>query len=89
LNVLIKRFAFHAVGTAAIAEPEIAKALGFYGCKCNFPPIIMLTVSYTGAEGQSRSDVIYECPKRGDTTAGPSAYSRTALPRIVVNPRGI
>jgi hypothetical protein len=34
----------HAVSTAAIAEAEIAKALGYELCKCQFPPTIMLTV---------------------------------------------
>jgi hypothetical protein len=68
---------------AKVAEAEIAKALGFELCKCEFPPTAMLTVGYwIIPHGRHHAgDPVYECPKRGITTAGPYNFERTAPPR--------
>ena len=52
----------------AIAEAEVAQALGFELCKCEFPPVAMLTVgSY--AVGSGKRGPVYECPKCKFNTA--------------------
>jgi lipopolysaccharide biosynthesis regulator YciM len=64
-----------------IAEAEIAKALGYELCKCEFPPTPMLTVGFRevyGKEGQSQS--VYECPKCGFLTSGMWSFTRTKKP---------
>lgn len=66
---------------ARIAEAEIAKALGYELCKCEFPPNIMLTVGYHNERGGGRKGPVYECPRCGQNTAGPWMYERTASPR--------
>jgi hypothetical protein len=67
----------HAIRTAAIAEAEVAKALGYELCKCQFPPTIMLTVGYKNG-GPAGSGPVFECPKCGHHTAAPWSYTRTA-----------
>jgi hypothetical protein len=74
----------HAVRTAAIAEAEVAKALGYELCKCEFPPTIMLTVGYHNERGGGRTGPAFECPKSGYNTAGPWMYERIA-PEITSN----
>src|SRR6266571_3828864 len=56
-----------AEAAAKVAEAEIAKALGYELCKCQFPPIAMLTVGYFGrpVAGHKEGDQVYECPKCG------------------------
>ncbi len=71
----------HAVRTAAIAEAEVAKALGYELCKCQFPPTIMLTVGYKLDRGKAGSGPVYECPRCGSNNVGPWGYERTAPPR--------
>jgi hypothetical protein len=71
----------HAIRTAAVAEAEVAKALGYELCKCQFPPTIMLTVGYKserGERGATASGPVFECPKCGYNSAGVWAYTRTA-----------
>ncbi len=63
-----------------VAEAEIAKALGFELCKCQFPPTPMRTVGHIENFHINRSGPIYECPKCGYNTAGPWAYNRIAPP---------
>ena len=41
-----------------IAEAQIAKALGYELCKCQFPPTPMLTIGYT-FKGREN---VYRCP---------------------------
>jgi hypothetical protein len=77
----------HAVRTAAIAEAEIAKALGYELCKCEFPPTVMLTVGFKSERGQTGSGPVFECPKCGYTTAGPWAYTRIVAERPPSNPQ--
>jgi hypothetical protein len=68
--------------SAKIAEAEIAKALGFELCKCNFPPTPMLTVGYhTRAQGHRPGDPVFECPECGINSAGPWMYERIAPER--------
>jgi hypothetical protein len=73
----------HAIRTAAVAEAEVAKALGYELCKCQFPPTIMLTVGHKserGERGATASGPVFECPKCGYNSAGPWLYTRT-VPR--------
>jgi hypothetical protein len=72
----------HALRSAAIAEAEIARALGYELCKCQFPPTIMLTVGNTGV-GPGKSKPVYECPRCGFDTAAPYTYNRIAPKRTV------
>jgi hypothetical protein len=69
-----------AISTAAIAQAEIAKALGYELCKCDFPPTPMRTVGYFSRRlaNHSEGDPVYECPKCGYSNAGPYGYHRIA-----------
>jgi hypothetical protein len=68
-----------AQSSSKIAEAEIAKALGYELCKCEFPPTAMLTVG--SHSGGSKTGPVYECPKCGNNTAYPFSYTRTAPDR--------
>jgi hypothetical protein len=72
-----------AEAAAKVAEAEIAKALGYELCKCQFPPTPMLTVGYRTAGGlrSKTGEPVHECPKCGLTTAGPYGFHRTVPPR--------
>jgi hypothetical protein len=70
----------HAVSAAAIAEAEVAKALGYELCKCQFPPTIMVTVGHKSARHKNAVGPVYECPKCGFNTAAPFDFTRTAPP---------
>ena len=66
-----------------IAEIQLAKALGYELCHCQFPPTAMLTVGRGNGRGMPHSDKqIYECPKCGFNTAGGWSYTRIAPPFI-------
>ena len=65
----------------AVAEAEVAKALGFELCKCQFPPIPMLTVGRIDIPDLKMRGPVYECPKCGYNSAGPWGYNRIAPPR--------
>src|ERR1700737_18245 len=58
---------------------EIAKALGYELCKCEFPPTPMLTVGELN--GRPKTGPVYECPKCGFNTAGAFMYNRIAPER--------
>jgi hypothetical protein len=68
---------------AKVAEAEIAKALGYELCKCQFPPVAMLTVGYLdiGFARYQEGDPVYECPRCGYCTAGPYDFQRIAPKR--------
>jgi hypothetical protein len=68
-----------ASASAKIAEAEIAKALGYELCKCEFPPTPMLTVGEHS--GRPKTGPVYECPKCGFNTASPFTYNRIAPER--------
>jgi hypothetical protein len=68
-----------AESTSRIAEAEVAKALGYELCKCEFPPTPMLTVG--SLDGRPNTGQVYECPKCGFNTAYPFTYTRTAPER--------
>jgi hypothetical protein len=72
-----------AESSSRIAEAEIAKALGYELCKCEFPPTPMLTVGYhtRPTPGYRSGSPVFECPKCGITSAGPYMYERTAPER--------
>jgi hypothetical protein len=66
----------------AIAEAQIAQALGYHLCKCSFPPVIMLTVG-TIEDAKTRTNKpVYECPSCGTNTAYPFGFSRTPSIRV-------
>lgn len=73
-----------ATSNTAIAEAEIAKALGYELCKCDFPPVPMKTVGYFTMPTTKRNigDPVYECAKCGFNTAGPFGYERIAPVRL-------
>jgi hypothetical protein len=64
-NKVVDQALDHAVRSAAIAEAEIAKALGYELCKCEFPPTIMVTVGFKSERGPGQSGPVYECHQRG------------------------
>jgi hypothetical protein len=70
-----------ASSSASLAEVEIAKALGYPLCKCQFPPTAMLTVGYYERDfyedGRNAGDPVFGCPKCEFTTAGPFEFKRT------------
>jgi hypothetical protein len=68
-----------AESSSKIAEAEIAKALGYELCKCEFPPTIMLTVGEH--LGRPKTGPVYECQKCGFNSAGPLMYNRRAPER--------
>jgi hypothetical protein len=71
-----------ASSSAAIAEAQVAKALGFELCKCDFPPTPMKTVGYFSRSPVHRDgEPVYECPKCGYCNAGPYGYERIAPER--------
>jgi hypothetical protein len=66
-----------AESSSRIAEAEIAKALGYELCKCEFPPTIMVTVGqHNGRTKQNGTGPVFECPRCGYNTAGPYMYDR-------------
>jgi len=80
-NKVVDEALDHAIRTAAVAEAEVAKALGYELCKCQFPPTIMLTVGYHSERPPTLKGPVFECPKCGYNTAGPWMYTRTAPKR--------
>jgi hypothetical protein len=72
-----------AEASSKIAEAEVAKALGFELCNCEFPPTAMLTVGFFDRPVAKRNpgDPVHECPKCGIDTAGPFSYTRVAPER--------
>jgi hypothetical protein len=68
----------------AIAQAEVAKALGYQLRKCEFPPTPMLTVGHAGSQLAAQRGVagqVYECPKCGYNSALGLSYMRTVPPR--------
>ncbi|MEY9184981.1 hypothetical protein [Bradyrhizobium sp. USDA 313] len=65
----------------AIAEAEVAKALGYELCKCEFPPTPMLTVGSIDNLAAKLRGPVFECPRCGFNTAGMWSYNRIAPPR--------
>src|SRR5262245_2615120 len=68
-----------ASSNTAIAEAEVANALGYGLCMCEFPPTPMLTVGYFSRKvpGHKEGDPVTECPKCGYCNAGPFMFERT------------
>jgi hypothetical protein len=61
-----------------IAEAQLAKALGYEFCKCDYPPTPMRTVGYITSNQKNHQigELVYECPKCGRDTAAPFGYKR-------------
>jgi hypothetical protein len=66
-----------AASSAAMAEVQILKALGYELCKCQVPPTPMLTVGWRIPPGSESVETVYECPKCGFNTAGGFTFTRT------------
>jgi hypothetical protein len=80
----IERALVTAESSAAIAEAQLAQALGYELCRAHYPPGIMTVVGYFNVDHEKRrrtGDPVYECPKCGYDTAGPYMYTRTAPAR--------
>ncbi|MGX1256623.1 hypothetical protein [Sinorhizobium fredii] len=58
----------------AIAEAEVAKALGYELCHCEFPPTIMLAVGYHSRS--AKVGQVFECSKCDYNTAAPMRFER-------------
>jgi hypothetical protein len=65
-----------------LAEAQIAQALGYPLCRCQFPPIPMLKVGWASVQrsdvkygGQTRVDA-HECPKCGQSDVQPYHIQR-------------
>ncbi len=66
-----------AESSSEVAKAELAKALGYELCKCEFPPIPMLKVGYRTVGGGMREVVeVFECPKCKQNNAGPFMFER-------------
>ncbi len=61
---------------AAIAEAEIAQALGYELCRCEFPPTPMLQVGFMSPFHGRKGGPVYECPKCKQDNAGPWQWNR-------------
>jgi len=70
-----------AESSSRIAEAEVAKALGYELCKCQFPPTPMLTVGSIDNPAAKMRGPVFECPRCGFNTDGPWSYPRIAPPR--------
>ena len=68
-----------AISSAAVADVEIKKALGYKLCDREIPPTAMLTVGYfNNAVGPLKmGDQVVECPKCGLNNAAPYNFQRT------------
>jgi hypothetical protein len=72
-----------ASAATAIAEAEVAKALGYELCKCQFPPSPV--GFFTMPAGiHKATEPVFECPKCGINSAAPFEYQRTKPERRVV-----
>jgi hypothetical protein len=63
--------------SAKIAEAELAKALGYELCKCQFPPTAMLTIGHMTANQTPATALgkpVFECPRCGRNTQHRSAF---------------
>jgi hypothetical protein len=65
-----------AESSSRIAEAEVAKALGYELCKCQFPPTPMLKVGYQEMY-MSSGRPVFECSKCYGNTAEPDKFVRT------------
>jgi hypothetical protein len=64
-----------AIAATAIAEAEVAKALGYKLCKCQFPPAPILTVGHIDNFDADLHDPVYECPSCGYNSAREWSYN--------------
>jgi hypothetical protein len=73
-----------ASSSTVFAQVEMAKALGYQLCKCEFPPMIMRTVGSFPISSPDKvhksGDPVFECPKCGFNNAGTWSYNRTKMP---------
>ena len=67
--------------TAKVAEAQLAQALGYTLCKCEYPPNPMLKIGYRDKRDQ-KSDFpdVHECPMCKTNDAGPYGFTRTVEP---------
>ena len=70
-----------------LAEAEIANALGYSLCRCEFPPTPMLQVGYRMPETQHKRSVLLIMVKDG-RAASPSAFPVNECPKCGNNDTG-
>jgi hypothetical protein len=70
-----------AESSSRIAEAEVAKALGYELCKCEFPPTILLTVGTITHPAAKKKGPVFECPKCGINNADGWMYDRVGPER--------
>ena len=67
--------------TAKVAEAQLAKALGYTLCKCEYPPNPMLKVGHRTKWGEQSDFLdVHECPMCKTNDAGPYGFTRTVEP---------
>ena len=71
-----------AVQASEVAEAQLAQALGYELCRCQFPPIPMLQIGYLNPRGtrfhqaHQETQQVYECPLCKQNTAGAWTFTR-------------
>ena len=66
-----------AVAASKTAEAQLAQALGYELCRCQFPPTPMLQIGFRMLRGPACNvEQIYECPICKQNTAGAWAFDR-------------
>lgn len=78
-DALVDSAIMEAGKAAKIAEAQMAQALGFTLCKCEFPPHAMMAVGHKRVHGGKNFQeiaVVYECQNCGADTAGSWGYTR-------------
>jgi hypothetical protein len=69
-----------AESSSRVAEAEVAKALGYELCKCQFPPTPMLTIGNMTANqtpATAFGKPVFECPRCGYNNSAPFDFQRT------------
>ena len=61
--------------TAALLDAQVAQALNYTLCRCEFPPTIMLKVGYLTRAKEGVDNSVYKCPKCETDTAAPYNYT--------------
>jgi hypothetical protein len=80
-----------AESSSVLAEAEVAKALGYELCKCQFPPTPMLTVGSIDNPQAKLRGPVFECPKCGlqhRGNVGLQSDSAAAHCTCAINPPG-
>jgi hypothetical protein len=63
--------------STALAEAQIASALGYQLCRCTFPPQIMLFVGYDAQATYQEEAAVHKCFRCGNETLPPAVRRRS------------